>query len=65
MKKKKIKGDEYLAMKKAKKSTARRRIEKAGFVSVVAISSALSAIVLGFTATKIRGVWKKAKVSNL
>lgn len=59
MRKKKIKGDEYLAMKKEKKSKGRKRVEKAGMKTIVMISSALSAIVLGYTARKFAGVQGK------
>ncbi len=52
--KRKIEGDEYLEMKEMKKSRIRRKAEKAGLRTVVSISSALSAIVLGYAVTKFR-----------
>lgn len=55
-KKKKVKGDEYLKMKAEKKSPLRRKVEKAGLVTIVTATSALSAVVLGYTATKFLGV---------
>lgn len=64
MKKKKIVGDEYLALKKEKKSKGRKKIEKAGLKTMVMISSALSAIVLGYTARKFAGVQGKQVKEN-
>lgn len=64
MRKKKVVGDEYLALKKEKKSKGRRKIERAGLKTMVMVSSALSAIVLGYTARKFAGVQGKQAKDN-
>ncbi len=59
MRKKKVVGDEYLALKKERKSKGRKKIEKAWLKSIVMVSSALSAIVLGYASRKFAGVHSK------